>query len=69
MRGVYYRYTNFDQSADEAAFFLALDDEERDLDSDVNEDLSYLSKTFLTGNCYNRWFDKSFTLIVLPNSS
>ncbi|GAA54518.1 carnitine O-palmitoyltransferase 1 [Clonorchis sinensis] len=52
-----------------AAFFVALDDEQRDLDSDVNEDLSYLGKTFLTGNCYNRWFDKSFTLIVLSNSS
>ncbi|TGZ34563.1 hypothetical protein CRM22_011407, partial [Opisthorchis felineus] len=52
-----------------AAFFVALDDEERDLDSDVNEDLSYLGKTFLTGNCYNRWFDKSFALIVLPNGS
>ncbi|CAH8646050.1 unnamed protein product [Dicrocoelium dendriticum] len=52
-----------------AAFFLAFDDEQRELDFDNSADLSYLGKTFLTGNCYNRWFDKSFTLAVLPDGT
>ncbi|KAF7232667.1 hypothetical protein EG68_08580, partial [Paragonimus skrjabini miyazakii] len=52
-----------------AAFFLSLDDEQLDVDLESSSGWSYLGKNFLTGNCYNRWFDKSFTLIVLPDGT
>ncbi|VDP70499.1 unnamed protein product [Echinostoma caproni] len=53
---------------EKAAFFVALDDEANFPDPDSPDYLSYLGKTCLTGNCHNRWFDKSFCMIVLPNA-
>ncbi|CAL8075468.1 unnamed protein product [Calicophoron daubneyi] len=52
-----------------AAFFLVFDHEYHDIDFDNTEDLSYLGKLLLTGNCYNRWFDKSFTAVIMPDGT
>ncbi|TPP56479.1 Carnitine palmitoyltransferase I [Fasciola gigantica] len=50
---------------EKAAFFLALDDEPaHPMEPDSSDYLSHLGKMSLTGNCHNRWFDKSFMAIV-----
>lgn len=45
---------------DSALFTVALDDTAADSEAE-------LSRQMLSGDGRNRWFDKSFTLIVLPN--
>ncbi|KAI5942783.1 Carnitine O-palmitoyltransferase 1, muscle isoform [Manis javanica] len=50
-----------------AAFFVALDEESHHYDPDNEASLSLYGKALLHGNCYNRWFDKSFTLIAFKN--
>ena len=32
------------------------------------QDQSAFVKDLMTGDCYNRWFDKSFSTVVYPNS-
>ncbi|XP_005379647.1 PREDICTED: carnitine O-palmitoyltransferase 1, muscle isoform isoform X1 [Chinchilla lanigera] len=50
-----------------AAFFVALDEESHCYSPDDEASLSLYGKALLHGNCYNRWFDKSFTLISFKN--
>ncbi|KAB1270185.1 Carnitine O-palmitoyltransferase 1; muscle isoform [Camelus dromedarius] len=50
-----------------AAFFVALDEESHGYDPEDEASLSLYGKALLHGNCCNRWFDKSFTLIAFKN--
>uniref|UniRef100_A0A8D2CLJ4 Carnitine O-palmitoyltransferase 1, liver isoform n=1 Tax=Sciurus vulgaris TaxID=55149 RepID=A0A8D2CLJ4_SCIVU len=50
-----------------AAFFVALDEESHCYNPDDEASLSLYGKALLHGNCYNRWFDKSFTLVSFKN--
>ncbi|XP_006976232.1 carnitine O-palmitoyltransferase 1, muscle isoform [Peromyscus maniculatus bairdii] len=50
-----------------AAFFVALDEESHCYNPNDEASLSLCGKALLHGNCYNRWFDKSFTLISFKN--
>ncbi|XP_015980819.1 carnitine O-palmitoyltransferase 1, muscle isoform [Rousettus aegyptiacus] len=50
-----------------AAFFVALDEECHCHDPTDDACLSLYGKALLHGNCCNRWFDKSFTLVVFKN--
>ncbi|XP_052016319.1 carnitine O-palmitoyltransferase 1, muscle isoform [Apodemus sylvaticus] len=50
-----------------AAFFVALDEESHCYNPDDEVNFSLYGKALLHGNCYNRWFDKSFTLISFKN--
>ncbi|KAM5289026.1 carnitine O-palmitoyltransferase 1, muscle isoform 1-T1 [Ctenodactylus gundi] len=52
-----------------AAFFVALDEESHSYSPDDEASLSLYGKALLHGNCYNRWFDKSFTLISFKNGT
>uniref|UniRef100_A0A8C5JYB1 Carnitine O-palmitoyltransferase 1, muscle isoform n=1 Tax=Jaculus jaculus TaxID=51337 RepID=A0A8C5JYB1_JACJA len=55
------------ESIERAAFFVALDEESHGYNPDDEASLSLYGKALLHGNCYNRWFDKSFTLISFKN--
>ncbi|KAE8616982.1 hypothetical protein XENTR_v10008942 [Xenopus tropicalis] len=50
-----------------AVFFISLDEEEAGYNEEDKSSLSAYSKALLHGNCYNRWFDKSFSLVVFRN--
>uniref|UniRef100_A0A8B9K376 Carnitine O-palmitoyltransferase 1, muscle isoform n=1 Tax=Astyanax mexicanus TaxID=7994 RepID=A0A8B9K376_ASTMX len=50
-----------------AAFFLTLDDEEHGYDPERPGSMDLYAKSLLHGKCYDRWFDKSFTLVVYKN--
>ncbi|XP_047451947.1 carnitine O-palmitoyltransferase 1, muscle isoform [Mugil cephalus] len=50
-----------------AAFFLTLDDEPQGYDPAKTNSFDSYAKSLLHGKCYDRWFDKSFTLISYPN--
>ncbi|XP_027450099.1 carnitine O-palmitoyltransferase 1, muscle isoform isoform X1 [Zalophus californianus] len=50
-----------------AAFFVVLDEESHHYDPEDEASLSLYGKALLHGNCYNRWFDKSFTVIAFKN--
>uniref|UniRef100_A0AAQ4RIW7 carnitine O-palmitoyltransferase n=1 Tax=Gasterosteus aculeatus aculeatus TaxID=481459 RepID=A0AAQ4RIW7_GASAC len=55
---------------EKAAFCVTLDDTEQRFESD-NPDQSLVSyaKSLLHGKCYDRWFDKSFNLIIYKNGT
>ncbi|XP_063478463.1 carnitine O-palmitoyltransferase 1, muscle isoform isoform X2 [Symphalangus syndactylus] len=55
------------ETIERAAFFVALDEESYCYDPEDEASLSLYGKALLHGNCYNRWFDKSFTLISFKN--
>ncbi|XP_074980722.1 carnitine O-palmitoyltransferase 1, muscle isoform isoform X2 [Caretta caretta] len=50
-----------------AAFFLALDEEAQGYERDREDSMDRYGKSLLHGRCYDRWFDKSFTLVVYKN--
>ncbi|XP_006888161.1 PREDICTED: carnitine O-palmitoyltransferase 1, muscle isoform [Elephantulus edwardii] len=50
-----------------AAFFVALDEDSHHYDPEDEASLSLYGKALLHGRCYDRWFDKSFTLISFKN--
>ncbi|KAM9481838.1 carnitine O-palmitoyltransferase 1, muscle isoform 1-T2 [Clarias gariepinus] len=50
-----------------AAFFLTLDDETHGYDPEKPQSMDLYAKSLLHGKCYDRWFDKSFTLVVYKN--
>ncbi|XP_044285560.1 carnitine O-palmitoyltransferase 1, muscle isoform isoform X2 [Varanus komodoensis] len=52
---------------DRAAFFLTLDEEAQGFDPEREDSLSTYAKSLLHGQCYDRWFDKSFSLVVYRN--
>uniref|UniRef100_A0A673XJZ5 Carnitine O-palmitoyltransferase 1, muscle isoform n=1 Tax=Salmo trutta TaxID=8032 RepID=A0A673XJZ5_SALTR len=55
------------EAIETSAFFLTLDDEEHGYDPDKLRSLDLYAKSVLHGKCYDRWFDKSFTLIAYKN--
>ncbi|XP_034445095.1 carnitine O-palmitoyltransferase 1, liver isoform isoform X1 [Hippoglossus hippoglossus] len=55
---------------EKAAFFVTLDETEQRYDaSNPIKSLDRYAKSLLHGNCYDRWFDKSFNLIVFKNGT
>uniref|UniRef100_A0A8C3KEA6 Carnitine O-palmitoyltransferase 1, muscle isoform n=1 Tax=Calidris pygmaea TaxID=425635 RepID=A0A8C3KEA6_9CHAR len=50
-----------------AAFFLTLDEEEHGYVPGQEGCMDAYAKSLLHGQCYDRWFDKSFTLVVYKN--
>ncbi|XP_058165038.1 carnitine O-palmitoyltransferase 1, muscle isoform [Dasypus novemcinctus] len=55
------------EAIERAAFFVALDEDAHGYDPDDEASLSLYGKALLHGSCYNRWFDKSFTLVAFKN--
>ncbi|XP_069621599.1 carnitine O-palmitoyltransferase 1, muscle isoform [Ranitomeya imitator] len=54
-------------SIERGVFFVSLDSEEGGFQESDKNSLSVYAKSLLHGNCYNRWFDKSFSLVVFSN--
>ncbi|XP_059705185.1 carnitine O-palmitoyltransferase 1, liver isoform [Haemorhous mexicanus] len=55
-------------AVEKAAFFVALDDEEQGYrKEDPVRSLDAYAKSLIHGKCYDRWFDKTFTLIIFKN--
>ncbi|XP_041795092.1 carnitine O-palmitoyltransferase 1, liver isoform isoform X1 [Chelmon rostratus] len=55
---------------EKAAFFVTLDDTEQRFDANNPvKSLDSYAKSLLHGKCYDRWFDKSFNLIVFKNGT
>ncbi|XP_062840876.1 carnitine O-palmitoyltransferase 1, liver isoform isoform X2 [Trichomycterus rosablanca] len=53
---------------EKAAFFVALDDQEEGMKGDDPAgNLDRYAKSLLHGKCYNRWFDKSFSVVIFKN--
>nr|AFO11021.1 muscle carnitine palmitoyltransferase 1 [Tachysurus fulvidraco] len=52
-----------------AAFFLTLDDESHGYDPENPRSMDLYAKSLLHGKCYDRWFDKSFNLIIFKNGT
>ncbi|OPJ79368.1 hypothetical protein AV530_014181 [Patagioenas fasciata monilis] len=50
-----------------AAFFLTLDEDEHGYVAGQEGCMDAYAKSLLHGHCYDRWFDKSFTLVVYKN--
>lgn len=53
---------------DKAAFFLVLDADVHCTDGKDLDQLAAYGRSLLHGKCYDRWFDKSFTLIIFKNA-
>uniref|UniRef100_A0A8C2ILT5 carnitine O-palmitoyltransferase n=1 Tax=Cyprinus carpio TaxID=7962 RepID=A0A8C2ILT5_CYPCA len=57
-------------AVEKAAFFVTLDDTEQRYDPENSvRSLDSYGKSLLHGKCYDRWFDKSFNLIVFKNGT
>ncbi|KAM7372639.1 hypothetical protein PAMP_009792 [Pampus punctatissimus] len=55
-------------SIERAAFFITLDDEEQGMrGEDPVGNLDRYAKSLLHGKCYDRWFDKSFSIVIYKN--
>lgn len=54
-------------SIERGVFSVSLDTEEGGYQESDKNSLSVYAKSLLHGNCYNRWFDKSFSLVVFRN--
>ncbi|XP_029008376.1 carnitine O-palmitoyltransferase 1, liver isoform isoform X2 [Betta splendens] len=55
---------------EKAAFFVTLDDSEQLYDSNNPvKSLDCFAKSLLHGKCYDRWFDKSFNMILFKNGT
>lgn len=52
---------------EKAAFFVTLDDEQAMVEDDPVASLDSYAKSLLHGKCYDRWFDKSFSVIFYKN--
>ncbi|KAK1789371.1 hypothetical protein P4O66_015300 [Electrophorus voltai] len=72
-REMFFRKGKNKQSLDaveKAAFFVTLDDTEQRYEPDNPvQSLDNYAKSLLHGKCYDRWFDKSFNLIVFKNGT
>ncbi|XP_071751239.1 carnitine O-palmitoyltransferase 1, liver isoform [Centroberyx gerrardi] len=72
-RDTYFSRGKNKQSLDaieKAAFFVTLDDTEQRFEADNPvKSLDSYAKSLLHGKCYDRWFDKSFNLIVFKNGT
>ncbi|XP_047451890.1 carnitine O-palmitoyltransferase 1, liver isoform isoform X1 [Mugil cephalus] len=55
---------------EKAAFFVTLDDTEQRYDAkNPVKSLDVYAKSLLHGKCYDRWFDKTFNLIIYKNAT
>ncbi|XP_053572256.1 carnitine O-palmitoyltransferase 1, muscle isoform [Bombina bombina] len=54
-------------SVERGVFFVSLDQESGGYLEGDKASLSVYAKSLLHGNCYNRWYDKSFSLVVFSN--
>ncbi|XP_039644544.1 carnitine O-palmitoyltransferase 1, liver isoform-like isoform X1 [Perca fluviatilis] len=52
---------------EKASFFVSLDDDDDGVTADDPASLDSYAKSLLHGKCYDRWFDKSFTIIYFKN--
>ncbi|XP_056609303.1 carnitine O-palmitoyltransferase 1, liver isoform [Triplophysa dalaica] len=53
---------------EKAAFFVTLDDQEEGMMGEESSgNLGHYAKSLLHGKCYDRWFDKSFSIVVYKN--
>uniref|UniRef100_A0A8C9WLR8 Carnitine O-palmitoyltransferase 1, liver isoform-like n=1 Tax=Scleropages formosus TaxID=113540 RepID=A0A8C9WLR8_SCLFO len=53
---------------EKAAFFVTLDDDEQGMmGNDPDGSLDRYAKSLLHGKCYDRWFDKSFSVVIYKN--
>ncbi|XP_029014143.1 carnitine O-palmitoyltransferase 1, liver isoform isoform X2 [Betta splendens] len=53
---------------EKAAFFVTLDDEDKGMKGDdPTGNLDRYAKSLLHGKCYDRWFDKSFSIVIFKN--
>lgn len=52
---------------EKAAFVVALDDEPQDFDPNDPSKFDHFGRAMLHGKGYDRWFDKSFNLIICSN--
>lgn len=52
---------------EKSAIFLCLDEEEHDYDPNDDSKLDRFGRSMLHGKGYDRWFDKSFNLVVCKN--
>lgn len=52
---------------EKSAFVLVLDDEAHPVNIDNPDTISAYGRSLLHGKCHNRWFDKSFQVIVFKN--
>ncbi|XP_051916022.1 carnitine O-palmitoyltransferase 1, liver isoform isoform X1 [Hippocampus zosterae] len=72
-RDTYFSRGKNKQSLDaieKAAFFVTLDETEQRFDeSSPVKSLDSYAKSLLHGKCYDRWFDKSFNLIIFKNGT
>ncbi|XP_031424929.1 carnitine O-palmitoyltransferase 1, liver isoform-like isoform X1 [Clupea harengus] len=72
-RDAYFRHGRNRQALDaveKAAFFVTLDDTEQRYDAEKPlESLGNYAKSLLHGKCHDRWFDKTFNLIVFKNGT
>ncbi|XP_048829423.1 carnitine O-palmitoyltransferase 1, liver isoform isoform X1 [Brienomyrus brachyistius] len=72
-RSTYFAKGKNKQSLDcveKAAFFVTLDDTEQRYEADNPvRSLDRYAKSLLHGKCYDRWFDKSFNLIIYKNGT
>ncbi|XP_046907741.1 carnitine O-palmitoyltransferase 1, liver isoform isoform X2 [Hypomesus transpacificus] len=72
-RDTYFSRGKNKQSLDtieKAAFFVTLDDTDQRYDTENPvTSLTTYAKSLLHGKCYDRWFDKSFNLIIFKNGS
>ncbi|KAL4622702.1 carnitine O-palmitoyltransferase 1, liver isoform-like isoform X1 [Arapaima gigas] len=72
-RSTYFSKGKNKQSLDlveKAAFFVTLDDTEQRYEADNPvRSLDRYAKSLLHGKCYDRWFDKSFNLIIYKNGT
>ncbi|XP_006131705.1 carnitine O-palmitoyltransferase 1, liver isoform isoform X1 [Pelodiscus sinensis] len=70
-RQAYFGHGKNKQSLDaveKAAFFVTLDETEQGYrEEDPVTSMDAYAKSLLHGNCYDRWFDKTFTLVVFKN--
>ncbi|ODM98752.1 Carnitine O-palmitoyltransferase 1, liver isoform [Orchesella cincta] len=52
---------------EKAAFVVTLDEDEYEFDKQEPKKLNHFAQRMLHGNGYDRWFDKSFTLVIAKN--
>lgn len=55
------------EAIEKAAFVLVLDEEEHQMGAESSDEFDACGRAFLHGKGYDRWFDKSFNLIVSKN--
>uniref|UniRef100_A0A3Q3QJU0 carnitine O-palmitoyltransferase n=1 Tax=Monopterus albus TaxID=43700 RepID=A0A3Q3QJU0_MONAL len=71
VRKQYFNYGVNKKSLDaieRAAFFVSLDDEEQGMMGEYPaRNLDRYAKSLLHGKCYDRWFDKSFSIVIYKN--